>query len=394
MGALGLKEIERAWRESAPFAVGGFPAGGLCGVGGLEDHVLFETSGSTGVPKWIALSKPALECSARAVNEHLRVDEAAVWGLSLPLLHVGGFGVWLRARLAGGRLAVFEGVKGKWSAAAYAGWGGRERVTHAALVPTQVTDLVRAGLRGWAGLRAVVVGGGRLDRAMGQAARDLGWPVLASFGMTEACSQVATQGLECLEQPYETNPLRVLPHWRVRATGEGLLELAGPALFSGLLVEVAGGVWEYRRREAEWYRTRDRVELGADGLRPLGRADGWVKVLGEMVDPEGVGRDLLEVARRHGEGVLADGDFAVVALPEERAGHCLVVVVDAARVAVGRMEEVVLRYHESAPGFRRISAVHRLDGFPRSPLGKVMRADLAAALGRILADGGGGGFSV
>ena len=115
MGALDLREVEQAWQESAPFAVGGFPAGGLGGLGGLEDHVLFETSGSTGLPKWIALSKEALEVSARAVNAHLEVDGGAVWGLSLPLRHVGGFGVWLRSRLAGGLLAAFEGVNGKWS---------------------------------------------------------------------------------------------------------------------------------------------------------------------------------------------------------------------------------------------------------------------------------------
>ena len=100
-----------------------------------------------------------------------------------------------------------------------------------------------------------------------------------------------------------------------------------------------------------------------------------------------------ERARREGGVGLAEGDFAVVALPEERAGHGLVVAVDSERVAMERVVEVVRRYHEHAPGFRRISAIREVRPFPRSSLGKVLRAELASELGRIMA-GGAGGFSV
>ena len=69
-------------------------------------------------------------------------------------------------------------------------------VTHTSLVPTQVHDLVKADLRAPETLKAIVVGGGHLDAATGRLARTLGWPVLASYGMTEAASQIATQTLE------------------------------------------------------------------------------------------------------------------------------------------------------------------------------------------------------
>ena len=35
---------------------------------GLSDHTIFQTSGSTGEPKFVCLSGEALEASARAVN--------------------------------------------------------------------------------------------------------------------------------------------------------------------------------------------------------------------------------------------------------------------------------------------------------------------------------------
>ena len=60
------------------------------------------------------------------------------------------------------------------------------------LVPAQVLDLVRAGLRPPPVLRAIVVGGGAISAELYRDARALGWPVLPSYGMTECCSQIAT----------------------------------------------------------------------------------------------------------------------------------------------------------------------------------------------------------
>ncbi|RYD33092.1 MAG: long-chain fatty acid--CoA ligase, partial [Verrucomicrobiaceae bacterium] len=54
---------EAFWNDPRPFATGAVPD-----VPELEGHVLFETSGSSGNPKWVALSKRALLVSAAAVN--------------------------------------------------------------------------------------------------------------------------------------------------------------------------------------------------------------------------------------------------------------------------------------------------------------------------------------
>ncbi len=95
----------------------------------------------------------------------------------------------------------------RWDAPAFAAWLAENQVTHTSLVPTQVHDLVAAGVQAPVSLRAIVVGGGHLDAATGRAARALGWPVLASYGMTEAASQIATQGLDSLKTLYQPAPL-------------------------------------------------------------------------------------------------------------------------------------------------------------------------------------------
>ena len=359
------------WVDPQPFAAGHFPDK-IPPLAGLDGHVLFETSGSSGAPQWLALSKQALLVSAAMVNRHLRVSEECCWGLALPLHHVGGFGVVARAFEAACALQVYSWG---WEAGSFQVWLGHHGVTHTSLVPAQVHDLVRAGLVAPPDLVAIVVGGGQLDERTGQAARDLGWPVLASYGMTEACSQIATQGLDLLDSSYQPAPLPVLPIWQTRASATGHLSIAGPALFSGSLHR-EGEAWRFSPRIGEWHLTADRADVTSNLLTPRGRIDALVKVLGELVDPEGIERELLGYAN----GALAPGTFAVVAVPDERAGHRLVPVFEAAVDAQTAAAALAI-YQEQAPGFRRLQPPQVLAALPRSPLGKLRRAELATALG-------------
>jgi acyl-CoA synthetase (AMP-forming)/AMP-acid ligase II len=174
-----------------------------------------------------------------------------------------------------------------------------------------------------------------------------------------------------LDFAYEPAPLTVLPIWKVRVAGDGRLSLAGPALFSGALVAATGG-WRYHPRLGDWHATADRVVLADGQLTPLGRLDALVKVLGELVDPAAIEAELLALGRE----VVPAGAVAVAAVPDERAGHRLVPVVEAG-VPPDVIAAVLAAYHRQAPGFRRLQAAVRVAQLPRSPLGKLRRAELA-----------------
>ena len=335
----------------------------LPGIPELAGHVLFETSGSTDAPKWIAISKEALLISAAAVNRHLGVTEKSCWGLALPLLHVGGFGVASRAYEAS---CGFRDFGGPWDAAKFREWLALHTITHTSLVPTQVHDLVKTQLTAPTSLVAIVVGGGCLDAPTGQAARDLGWPVLASYGMTEAASQIATQGLDLLKTPYQPGSIPLLPIWAARISAEDILSISGSALFSGY---VSGG--KFIPRTTDWHTTSDRVILENKTITPLGRADTFVKILGELVDPEAVERELLILS----EGRLLSGTFTVIAIPDERAGMALVPVFESS-VNLEIAEAALSLYQNQAPGFRRLKPLAVIEKFPRSELGKLRRSEL------------------
>ena len=331
--------------------------------------VPFATSGSSGAPKQVVISKAALLTSAGAVNTHLGVTADACWGLALPPNHVGGFGVAARAYAAGCRLVHFGK---RWDARLFQGWLVQDRVSHTSLVPTQVHDLVAAGLACPASLVAIVVGGGQLDAATGQAARALGWPVLASYGMTEAASQVATQSPAALWDIYQPAPIPLLPIWQARTAADGLLQISGPALFAGYVSE-----GKFAPRAGEWHLTSDRVLLEGRNLIPLGRADSLVKILGELVDPEAIERELVALSG----GGIALGSFAVVPIPDERAGFILIPFFPIS-ADLPAIERTLAVYHSQALGFRRLGRPVMLENFPRGDLGKPRRAQLAAQFPR------------
>jgi len=320
----------------------------------LEDHIWLATSGTGGRLKLVALARTALEASARAVNAHLGATNDDVWLNPLPLFHVGGLGIRVRAGLAGARGVELAGA---WDPRRFVGQAEECGATLSSLVPTQVHDLVRAGCRAPQRLRAVVVGGGALSEALFAEARVLGWPLLPSYGLTEAGSQVAT----AVPEAAETSWLPLLSHVEARVDDTGVLELQGPSLLTGCMVfeENGGALYEDPKRDG-WLRTSDRVELRGRELRMLGRSDDLVKIRGELVDVASLERALQERVRSGVVCLRADSD--------ERSGWRLRVLAgneQAAREAAKATEEVFPAYarpHEIVVGT-----------IQRTALGKIVR---------------------
>lgn len=333
----------RAWRERVLRAE----------LPDLADHVWVATSGTGGVIKLAALSRAALACSAEAVNAHLRATDEDVWLNPLPLFHVGGLGTLVRAALSGARWRQFH----SWDAHEYAREVGQTEATLTSLVPAQVADLVRAGLPAPPSLRAAVVGGGALGEKLHEQALLLGWPLIPSYGLTEASSQVATaRSVDGGRGGW----LLVLPHLEVRADETGILALRGASLLTGWMVFETDDAprWEDPKIEG-WLRTQDRVELQDGCLRVLGRADDLVKIRGELVDCSA-----LEIAL---QDRVTSGAVVLRREPDERAGHRLRVTAEHAGAAAEAAEAM-----DVFPPFARPVSID-IAPITRTALGKVVR---------------------
>ena len=300
----------------------------------LPGHVWLATSGTTGALKLTALSKDALLVSAAAVNRHLQSDANDVWLCVLPTFHVGGLGIYARAFLSGARIVT-------------EGWEG---VTLASLVPAQVIDLVRARAVAPRSLRAVVVGGGALAEDVVVEARALGWPLLASYGMTECCSQVATATSDSPE-------LVLLDHIEARIEEDGRLALRSAALLTGY----ATGDGFVDPKIDGWFVTEDIASIDGRTLRVEGRSRDFVKIGGESVDLSRLDRILAAIG----------ADAAAIAIPDDRLGH----VVGLA-IADGDATAIVEAFNARVFPFERARRIVRVEEIPRTPLGKIMRSRL------------------
>lgn len=322
--------------------------------------IYFQTSGSEGTPKWVGLSRGAFLASAHAVNAHLEIKETDRWLISLPMYHVGGFSILARCYASG---SSFDQWKESWHAETFRDACEERRITLTSLVPTQVYDLVSAGLEAPELLRAVVVGGGALSVEIGQKAQALGWPVLQSYGMTETASQIATEPLEDLLTGFDPARMEVLQGWHLQTAMDGRLTVSGKALASGYAT-LDKRVWKWTALGAE-LRTRDFVSLWPHGRRQYLKVDGreseFVKVKGELVNLAAIQRRLNALTQA----------AAVCALPDERRGSKLLLVVESSFHSENEAQALWEKYHQVSLPHERLHERVMIDKLPRTALGKL-----------------------
>lgn len=332
----------------------------------LSGHLLFASSGSTGERKWVALSKEAILASANMVNEHLSAVSSDHWLLALPDFHVGGMGVLARAYACGCRVSLMPGA---WDAQKFHALVTDNKITLSSMVPTQLFDLVRAGLNAPDSIRGLLIGGGRLDDAIYRDAVDLGWPILETYGMTESSSQIATSRVGGRD-------LHILPGWEIKSTSDGRLSIMGRPLMSAY-VQCCEGACEIVDPKVDgWFETDDVVEINGDQIVIRGRADRCVKVLGELVNLSHVENHLIRKAAQSAISVSPVG-LPVVAMADERKGNKLILCVSNDQ----GYEDLIECYNRDCHPVERIDQVIEVDEIPLSDLGKVLYARLQDVVG-------------
>jgi O-succinylbenzoic acid--CoA ligase len=335
------------------------------------------TSGTTqaGTSKIVLLSREALSCAAKGAVEFLQLDQRDIWLHVLPDFHVGGLAIWARSQVCGMRVVRHEMA---WHSAEFFRTLESTAATWCSLVPTQVFDLVKSQSRAPSSLRGVLVGGGALPESLYRAARELGWPVLPSYGLTECCSQVATAPLSSLLQR-DFPRLRVLPHVQVRSNTDEVLEIFSPALLSGYLV-VSGSATRFEDpRHAGWLITDDCGEVSeGHWLKLHGRRDDQVKVLGELVS---LAR--LQWLLDQELAAAAYGGAVVTAVSDERSGHRVVCATESRGLPLAQLRESIRRVNHQVLPFERIGELRVVSKIPRTDLGKVQRTQLQQLLHQV-----------
>ncbi len=234
-------------------------------------------------------------------------------------------------------------------------------------------------------LRVLMVGGGRLEPALLRQALTLGWPVYATYGMTETASQVASQALDH-DHLNDPETLEVLPHWDARTDENETLLLRGPSLAKGYIFMAATGpVWHGIDSESGLV-TRDRVQLTCNGTRSflkfLGRNHSFLKILGELVHLDALEQRFLDLCP------AGFPSIALLALPDPRREHRLALVIECADPPA-EVTSVVASFQQQSAPYERLSHLLCVPQLPRAELGKLARQSLEKMTIAALANGQG-----
>jgi O-succinylbenzoic acid--CoA ligase len=325
-------------------------------------HSIVYTSGTTGRPKGAMLTFGNFWASAAGSAFNLGVTAGDRWLACMPLFHVGGLSIVLRSAIAGTTAVVHGGFDERAVARAIQGEG----ITHVSVVASmlqRVLDVDEA--RAPASLRVVLVGGGPVAPTLLERAIGRGFPVLQTYGLTEAASQVTTLGpSEAIAHLGSAGKPLVSSSVRIDA-GDGE---AGEILVSG--PTVTSGYWGNPDATGAairdgWLHTGDIGRLDGDGyLFVLDRRDDLIVSGGENVYPAEVEATLLAFP-----GVI---EAAVVGLPDARWGQRVEAV-----LVVGegyRADGLDGFLRERLAGYKMPQMVRTAPELPKTASGKIQRA--------------------
>lgn len=328
------------------------------------------TADSEVPPRILAHSRQSLLNSASSVCEFLQVDANDRWARILPLHHMAGLSLDVRAEVSGCK--IIDGAP-DWNPAKTAEWLTEEKATLVSVVPTQIYDWVKNHTSAPPSLRQVIVGADHLDEQLATEAKLLGWPIVASYGLTETASMIACQ--KTASSP-TSSWLDLLPHAEVSLNNEGLFCIQASSLFSAELKwNENTNCYSFKSlEELGVSRTWDSEDFGEvidRKIKILGRRGDLVKILGSLVNLPELDQRLRALLKRQQITHLA----AFVARKDARKGHQLELVVEGS-YNLKTETNIINLWNQNCLGLHRVEKISWVDVLPRTALGKLKRKEL------------------
>lgn len=364
-----MYDIDKGLRESEPLAKDARAS--------MTTDQVFRmafTSGTTGNPKCVTHSFNTTLVAAQQLNDDMRIGEADVQLIYLPVGLNWGYLCLLQTILGGGRAVIMERFSARPALEAIE----REGVTYIATAPASIVAMLNVedlGRFDTSSLRVVVTGGAAAAmetiKAFGQHFKG---HLIELFGMLETGFPTYTR-LD--DDPEVVNGTigRVAGHMQVRLVdaenrdvpfGEiGELSILGPSVHLGYLNNAEVNAQSFTADG--WFRSGDlgRYVDHAGNIQLTGRSKEIINRGGKKFFP----REVEEILYTHPRVLHA----AMIGIPDARLGerNCLCVVLKG-REPVELAEFVALLKGQVAD-YKLPEVLHVLDELPMTGTGKVRR---------------------
>lgn len=311
----------------------------------------FYTSGSTGSPKLIVISRDQMTASAEGTISFFKLQSKYTSLLCLDPERIAGAMMLVRSILADMQLIITPPVGNPMDLLEQT-----DQVDFSAFVPYQLDTIISTGDKGieklnW--LKVIICGGAPVSPYLEEKIRqNLSCPVFQTYGMTETVSHVA---LRHLNGPGKTDLYTSLPGVELKQDERGCLLVKGAVTANQLIV------------------TNDLVEFENDKFRWVGRADntinsGGIKIQCEQIEDTALG--ILEAMGLNNKVVAAG-------VHDDRLGQKLVLFIEG---TLKDPERFKTELHKQLPKFHYPKLILFREQFPPTESGKISRQALITSL--------------
>lgn len=227
------------------------------------------TSGSTGLPKNIKLSKFALLESAKQTIDFLNLEKENIY-CCISIEKIGGLMMIVRALTGNYDITITNPVADPMEELDI-----NHKFTFVSLVPYQLNSIINNS-ESFAKLnrfRTILVGGAEINKDILEKVERLKPNIYHTFGMTETCSNFALKKLNNGKWNY----FKPFPDVLLKLDKNGVLSVKG------------------KQTENKWIKTNDIVKIYSDGFEFIGRNDFIINTGGFKVSPEYIELKISEI---------------------------------------------------------------------------------------------------
>jgi len=307
-----------------------------------DDFFTLKTSGSTGAPKSIRVSRKSMIHSAELTAAALHLKKGDIALACMPLSFVAGKMMLVRALVLGLDLVVV-----KPSADPLQALPPAIPVDFAAMTPMQVAATLAqpSSAQKLHFIKKLIIGGAPVSQSLENELQLFAGAAFETYGMTETLTHIALRRINGAERSVF---FHALPGINLSSDGRGCLHIHAPHLDKPDL------------------QTNDMVGLmDAKRFRWLGRADNIINSGGIKLFPEQLEKKL--------EGFIS-ARYIITGLPDERLGQKSVLVIEA--VASDGFENIGAIVQNILVGYEKPREILFLKKFPETESGKISRKEI------------------
>ena len=310
---------------------------------GETKKIQVSTSGSTGPPKQIVITRGQMQRSAQRTVQALNIKEGDTALVCLNTEFIAGKMMLVRALEANLKIIAVDPSSDPFR------YIKSQHIDFMAVVPMQLKALVENEeyQEILNRTKAIIVGGVAISTNLLDKIQSIKCPVYATYGMTETISHIA---LQLLTTEYRSEYFQVLPGVQV-STKDDCLIIEDEILSEKLI-------------------TNDLVEIHEPGkFRWLGRADNVINSGGIKINPELIEQKVERIAMQ----LNIEQNYFVGGLPHETLGQQAVLFFEGNPLSELLERQLMDSLIKSAPAYHVPKAIRYVPSFSYTETGKINR---------------------